>query len=212
MEEVLKPCREPPGTNQNQAWTYHQSIARAARYNHVDVLEFLFAWPGIDKHFVHSDSFGFNVFHVVAQRGCSPKTVELLLSHSNAGINQETVQGDTPLNLYAFEHNCNVECVRLILEVGGADIRGGKEPIAPLLRAAINGNMALCRLLVAVGGADPRGALYLNAGETPRLLWGINVGNIDEGDQRRMEQELLELLCVLAQLDPFQKMPADTIR
>ncbi|KAG7110530.1 L-rhamnonate dehydratase like protein [Verticillium longisporum] len=117
MEVVLTPWREHPGADQGTAWAYHQSIARAARFSHVGTIKFLHSWPGIEAHFLHRDSFGFNVFHVAAQSQSSAETVALLLSHSNVGVDAETVQGDTPLNLYAFDHNCNLECVRLLLEL-----------------------------------------------------------------------------------------------
>ena len=202
MEQVMTPCAEPEGTTQNTAWTYHQSIARAARFNHAHVLEFLFEWPGIERHFTHRDSHGFNVFHVVAQRCCALetlalKTLALLLSHSSAGVNDETAQGDTPLNLYAFEHSVPLECVRLLLEAGGADVRGGREPMRPVHRAAVNGNGPLCELLVTVGGADPRDALCPDVGGAPRLRDGINDGGVDGGEKQRRERELLELLCGL---------------
>ncbi|KAG7152633.1 hypothetical protein HYQ46_011515 [Verticillium longisporum] len=109
MEVVLTPWREHPGADQGTAWAYHQSIARAARFSHVGTIKFLHSWPGIEAHFLHRDSFGFNVFHVAAQSQSSAETVALLLSHSNVGVDAETVQGDTPLNLYAFDHNCNLD-------------------------------------------------------------------------------------------------------
>ncbi|KAM0601855.1 hypothetical protein ACHAQF_006250 [Verticillium nonalfalfae] len=209
MEVVLTPWREHPGADQGTAWAYHQSIARAARFSHVETIKFLLSWPGIEAHFLHRDSFGFNVFHVAAQSQSSAETVALLLSYSNVGVDAETVQGDTPLNLYAFDHNCNLECVRLLLEVGGADVRGGPGPPSPLLRAAMNGNEALCHMLVTVGRADPQSVLSLNAGEVPGLLASINFGSIDAEQQRSMERSLLKLLCGLAHIDVGSQLPAD---
>ena len=183
MEAVLTPRPEPPGAGMSNVWEYHQSIARAARFGQTDTVEtlkFLLRWPGIESHFLHRDSFGYNVFHVVAQSKGSPETLEVLLRHSTAGVNGETVEGATPLDLYVFSPSCNPECVRLLLEVGGADVRGGLVSLSPLRQAAMNGNEAVCRLLVTVGKADPRSALSSNAGQPPRLLAGIAGGSIDE--------------------------------
>ncbi|KAL6851367.1 hypothetical protein ACO1O0_008495 [Amphichorda felina] len=185
MEQVMTPCAESEGTTQNTAWTYHQSIARAARFNHTHVLEFLFEWPGIERHFAHRDSHGFNESH----RCCALETLALLLSHSSAGVNDETAQGDTPLNIYAFEHSVLLECVRLLLEAGGADVRGGRESMRPVHRAAVNGNGPLSELLITVGGADPRDVLCLNEGKAPRLRDGINDGGRGWGREAEEGEE-----------------------
>lgn len=180
LQTVLQPWDEPDGVNQSTAWAYHQSISRATRFSHVETIRFLLNWPGIDGHFRHRDSFGYNFFHMAAQSHSSPETLALLLGYSTANVNEETIHDDTPLNLYAFAPNCNLECVRLLLEVGGADVRGGGGvTLLPLCQAALNGNEALCRLLVTVGKADPRNALLLTPGEIPKLKRRINVGRID---------------------------------
>jgi len=207
MDAVLTPWPEPAGADQNTAWQHHQSIARAVRFSHAGAVRFLLAsWPEMERHFTHRDSFGFNVFHIAAQCQSSAETVALLLNYSTEGVNAETAQGDTPLNLYAFAPNCNLECVRLLLEVGKADVRGGDGPPPPLQQAAMNGNEELCRLLVSVGRADPRSVLRLRPGEVPKLLHGINVGKIDVEEQSSRERRLLEVLCGLARLDPAKEM------
>lgn len=141
----------------------HQSVGEAARRSFLSVLRYLLEQDGIDAHIRYHDALGFNVFHAVAARDCNPEAFKLLIPRFKEGVHEMCKKGDTPLDLVVFRSVPHVECVKILLTLGGADARGAcKDPHnwdSPFRRAARGGHIGLCRVMIEHGGVDPRSVL-----------------------------------------------------
>jgi Ankyrin repeats (3 copies) len=174
---------------------HHQSIGEAARYDRVDVLHYMLQQDGIDAHLRHRDAEGHNVIHIAAMKH-NPDIVALLVSHFSEGVNQSNNIGETPLRILLFESSepqTRVECAKILLAEGGADVRAGARGESsswdePLRMAARHGGVDLCRVLVEIGGADPRSVLKIESDGSASLMDGVCAPWISD-------RPVLEALC-----------------
>jgi len=93
-----------------------------------------------------------NVLHLAANSR-NPEIIRILAEKFPQGVNEVTDSGDTPLTLLVFARPTNVEAVRVLLEVGGADVNLAPTGTyySPLNTAIRAGNAELCRVLVEFG-------------------------------------------------------------
>ena len=93
-----------------------------------------------------------NVLHLAANSR-NPEIIRILAERFPQGVNETTDGGDTPLMLLVFARPTNVEAVRVLLEVGGADVNlsPGGTYYSPLNTAIRAGNLEVCQMLVERG-------------------------------------------------------------
>ncbi|OTB04511.1 hypothetical protein M426DRAFT_151789 [Hypoxylon sp. CI-4A] len=182
------------------------SFQAAIRQNHVDILRHLISQEGTDNHIRFADEDGNNVIHFAAEDS-NLEILELLVPYFQGIVDHVNNEGETPLCWIVRDSRLSkkrIESARLLLEVGGVDVRAGYKdhPEAnmhePLRMAARYGDAEMCRCLVEVGGADPRSVLRMEDGH-PSLL-----------DQNWWDEKespkVLETLCSLAGIEtPTQK-------
>ncbi|RYP20750.1 hypothetical protein DL767_009397 [Monosporascus sp. MG133] len=170
FKEDLLRDNQPPADRQGKIQSHlgpHQSIGEAAAYGHLSVVRYLLEQDGIEAHIRHRDAHGFNVFHRVAARICTPEAFELLIPHFREGVDEVNVYNDTPLDLVVFGgdwSSLRADSAEVLLRLGGANVRGSYkgengEWDEPLRRAARTGQAKMCRVLVEHGGDDPRRVL-----------------------------------------------------
>ena len=127
-----------------------------------------------NKNPIHlsKDRYGINAMHQAARQG-DLETLTLILSASDANVNERNDAGETPL-LVAARAGA-VGCVEKLLSVKADPNRPGKNGETPLCEAARLGRLVIAELLIRAGAdinAAPR------TGQTP-LLQAIRERNID---------------------------------
>lgn len=118
------------------------------------------------------DRYGVNAMHQAARQG-DLETLSLILSASDANVNERNDAGETPL-LVATRSGA-MGCVEKLLTVKADPNRPGKNGETPLCEAARLGRLVIAEMLIKAGAdidAAPRN------GQTP-LLQAIRERNID---------------------------------
>ncbi|KAJ8111726.1 hypothetical protein OPT61_g5747 [Boeremia exigua] len=95
---------------------------------------------------------GRNVLHCAASSR-NPEIVRLLAEKFPSGVNEQTESGDTPLHILVYACPTNVEAIRVLIEIGLADVNlsPGEEWYSPLRTAIRAKNVEVCQLLAAHG-------------------------------------------------------------
>ncbi|KAH7035969.1 uncharacterized protein B0I36DRAFT_265433 [Microdochium trichocladiopsis] len=156
-----------------QGWDCaHQSVGMAAWNGHTAVVEYLLAQDGVcESHLRYRDQKGSTVLHIAMRRG-DARMIRVLCERLPDAVNERRDNGDTPLQVLLFERR-PVELATILLEFGGADVRGGNikpggccevgnmdvglngelsDWHEPLRMAARYGGLAMCRALVEGSG------------------------------------------------------------
>lgn len=140
----------------------YQSIGEAAFWGRVDVVKYLLTQDYVDisPHLHHRANSknrsggpsGRNVLHCAASSR-NPDIVRVLVEKFPSGVNEQTESGDTPLHILVFTCPTNVEAVRVLIEIGMADVNlsPGGEWYSPLRTAIRAKNVEVCQLLASHG-------------------------------------------------------------
>lgn len=140
----------------------YQSVGEAAFWGQVDVIQYLLTQEHVDisPHLHHRtkstnpsiEPSGKNVLHCAANSR-NPDIFRILVKKFPSGVNEQTESGDTPLHILVFARPTDVEAVRALIEIGGADVNlspggGWYSPLRTAIRAR---NVEVCRLLASCG-------------------------------------------------------------
>jgi hypothetical protein len=140
----------------------YQSVGEAAFWGRADVVQYLLTQDYVDisPHLHHRANSknrsgglsGRNVLHCAAS-SMDPDIVRILAEKFPSGVNEQTESGDTPLHILVFTCPTNVEAVRVLIEIGMADVNfsPGGEWYSPLRTAIRAKNIEVCQLLASHG-------------------------------------------------------------
>ncbi|KAF2467752.1 ankyrin, partial [Lindgomyces ingoldianus] len=147
---------------ETQKDSVYQSVGEAAFWGQADVIQYLLTQDYVDisPHLHHRtdsknssiDPSGKNVLHCAANSR-NPDIFRILVEKFPSGVNEQTESGDTPLHILVFARPTSVEAVRVLVEIGGADVNlsPGGEWYSPLRTAIRARNVQVCRLLASCG-------------------------------------------------------------
>ncbi|CAE7015130.1 hypothetical protein HRS9139_02473 [Pyrenophora teres f. teres] len=145
---------------QTQTDSRYQSIGEAAFWNQPHTLHYLLEQQShvdMTPHLQHltqspSGAADRNILHLAANSR-NPDVFRMLCRAFPQGVNATTASGDTPLMLLVFARPASVEAVRVLLEVGAADVNfsPGGEWYSPLRTTVRAGDVAVVECLVKSG-------------------------------------------------------------
>ncbi|KAJ8131590.1 hypothetical protein O1611_g2033 [Lasiodiplodia mahajangana] len=203
----------PRGTSQFLRGAEHQSIGVAIHANDLDILSYLLDQEGIEAHLNHIKAGGHGVLHIAAHAPVTKK-FELLVPRLKAQVNRTDDSGYTALNILCFSPTARaVECAKILLTEGEADVSAGHEEEAsdadrhwrhPLRQAVRGGSVGMCQALIEHGHADPRVALELHDGEASLLdCVTFSPGSGTDEEQAR---NILAMLSSFAGIKPSDEV------
>ncbi|XP_025102247.1 E3 ubiquitin-protein ligase MIB1-like isoform X2 [Pomacea canaliculata] len=157
-------------------------IHMAIELKKTDIVEALLSLPEVDIEIEDDNSF--NALQLACLRD-NPRAVELILKRDKSGVNKRRKGDSTPLHIAAY--NDHVECVRLLVINGGADVnmRNKRKNGTALHNACLTGKFATAEALLELG-ADVN---VVDAdGDTPlHLAIGGKIENYGQGDSAEVE-------------------------
>jgi ankyrin repeat protein len=142
--------------------TVYQSVGEAAFWGQANVIQYLLTQDYVDisPHLHHRTisknpsigPSGRNVLHCAANSR-NPDIFRILVKKFPSGVNEQTESGDTPLHILVFARPTSVEAVRVLVEIGRADVNlsPGGEWYSPLRTAIRAKNVEVCQLLASCG-------------------------------------------------------------
>ncbi|KAI4688494.1 hypothetical protein J4E81_008091 [Alternaria sp. BMP 2799] len=134
----------------------YQSVGEAAFWGHADIVQYLLTQKHVDitSHLYHRTTRDRrNVLHWAALSKKDATILRILAERLPSGVEEQSTEGDTPLQLLTFGHHASIEAVLALVDVGKADVNSspGGTYCSPLRNAIRAKNVEACRLLVSYG-------------------------------------------------------------
>lgn len=172
----------------------YQSGGEAAFWGHADIVQYLLTQKHVDitSHLDHHATRDRrNVLHCAASSK-NATILRVLAERLPSGVEEQSTEGDTPLQLLTFGHHASIEAVLALVDVGKADVNScpGGTYFSPLRTAIRAKNVEVCRLLVS-HGAHVDDALQRDAGSE-------ETGLADDLGDAETSQRILEVLVPLS--------------